>query len=114
MPAPVGSGNQAQQALGEYIQGTVRKQFYPLAIDCYEELASRKPNAQGKLVISVVIGGHSSVGGVVEEVSALPESTLDDPAFVTCMTESMMATQFDAPPGDRDSVDFVYPFEFAP
>jgi hypothetical protein len=114
MPAPVGSGNQASQELGQYVQGTIRKQFVPLAGECYDELLAREPGARGTLVLAVVVGGHRSVGGVVEEVRVLPESTLDDPALVTCMVESMLATQFDAPPDDRDRVDFSYPFELSP
>jgi len=114
MPAPVGSGNQAREALGKYIKQTVRSQFVPVARDCYGELLSREPSAAGTLNLSIVVGGHSSVGGVVESVEALPDSTLRDPSFVTCMVESMMAVQFDAPPDDRGRVSFTYPFQLAP
>ncbi|HWA78517.1 MAG TPA: AgmX/PglI C-terminal domain-containing protein [Polyangiaceae bacterium] len=114
MPAPSGAGNQAKAELGKYIQKTVREQFRPLASACYEELLTRDPAARGKLELSVVIGGDPSVGGVVESAEALPDSTLKDPSFVTCMVESMMALQFDAPPDDRSRVNFKYPFELSP
>jgi hypothetical protein len=114
MPAPVGSGNQAHEAMGKYIQETVHGQFYPMAGGCYDELLARQPKARGKLDLSIAVAGDPSVGGVVERVEVLPDSTLTDPSFLTCMTESMMAVQFDAPPAPSGRVDFVYPFELAP
>jgi hypothetical protein len=114
MPPLLGPGNQASAALGKYIKDIVRAQFVPVAKDCYRELLSREPTAAGTLNLSVIVGGHPSVGGVVESVEALPDSTLHDQTFVTCMVESMMATQFAAPANDQGRVSFVYPFKLTP
>jgi len=114
MPAPQSSGNQAQEALGKYVRSTVREQFLPMAKGCYEELLLRQPNARGKLVLDVAVGGDPSVGGVVESVKVAPESTINDESTVTCIVESMMALVFDAPPEGHDRIDFKYPFDFSP
>ena len=114
MPAPVGSNNQAPGPLGRYVRDTVREQFLPMAKGCYEELLLRHPEARGKLVLDVVVGGDPSVGGVVESVRLAPESTLTDESIGTCVVESMMALVFDAPPEGHDRIDFKYPFAFSP
>jgi hypothetical protein len=114
MPAPVGSGNQAGQAMGGYVHDVVSKRFAPLLGECYGDLLRRHPGQAGKLVLDVNIVGDSSVGGVVESAKALPESTLKDEEFTTCVEESMMSIDFAPPPGDRNSVNFRYPFELAP
>ncbi len=114
MPAPGGSGNQAAGPLGKYIQATVRAQFLPMAKDCYEELLTRVPDAGGKLVLQVTVGGDVSVGGVVESAKLGDRSTLHDDEIVTCFTESMMALVFDAPPEGHDQIDFTYPFVLSP
>ena len=114
MPAAVGSGNQAHEAQGRYVQRLVHEQFLRLAGGCYDELLARRPGTRGLLNLSVLVGGHPSVGGVVESVEILPDSTLREESFDTCMVESMMAVQFDAPPGAQGRITFHYPFELAP
>jgi hypothetical protein len=112
MPSPVGAGNQAEQAQGRYIQSVVREQFVPLAGACFEELLARKPGSSGRLVLSARVVGDRAVGGVVESVTPAEGTTLDDPAFSTCVVESMMSIQFAAPPDDRE-VTFTYPFDLS-
>jgi hypothetical protein len=51
---------------------------------------------------------------VVEAVKVLPDSTLSDEAFLTCMTESMMSLQFEASASGQYHFDFDYPFNLAP
>jgi hypothetical protein len=113
MPAPIGSGNQAQQPLGEYIRATVREQFLPMARGCYEEFLARQPSIGGTLALHIVIGGDPSVGGVVESVNVNADSTINDGDLLTCVVESMMALSFDAPAEGHDRVEFDYPFEFS-
>lgn len=114
MPSPVGSGNQAKQPLGQYIQAIVREQFLPLAGSCYEELLSRSPEKQGKVVLELVIAGDDSVGGVVDEVEFGGGTSLDDPEFGLCMKESMKSLVLDAPPDGRHYVTVTYPFHLEP
>jgi hypothetical protein len=113
MPAPVGSGNQAGLALGNYVKSVVREQFAPMAGDCYGELLARNKKS-GRLVLSVTVVGDPAVGGVVESVKPTDGTTLDDEAFTTCVVESMMSVEFAAPPEGNDKIDFTYPFEFSP
>ena len=60
------------------------------------------------------MGGDPAVGGVVEAVKVLPDSTLNDTVFVTCMTESMMSLQFEASASGQYHFDFDYPFNLTP
>ncbi len=113
MPAPVGSGNQAGLALGNYVRGVVKEKFVPMAGSCYEEYLTKHPGKGGRAVISVKIVGDPSVGGVVDSATLAPSSTLRDDDFSTCVVESMMAMEFDAPPAGGE-VTFEYPFDFAP
>jgi len=114
MPSPVGSGNQAKEAGGEYIKQVVREQFHPLAGSCYEELLERVPDAAGDVVLDLSIVGNDEIGGVVEEVEVREEgTTLTDEEFLTCVTESMYTTTF-AAPSNGNLVTVTYPFSFAP
>jgi hypothetical protein len=114
MPSPVGSGNQKDQPLGQYVRRTVRQDFVPLAVSCYEELLASHPGVHGQLLLDVTIVGDRSVGGVVDAVELAPDSALTDERFTTCMRESMMAVVFDAPPAGKGRVTFKYPLELAP
>ena len=85
-----------------------------MAGGCYDELLARHPGTRGLINLNVAVGGDPSVGGVVEAVKVLPDSTLTDVAFVTCMTESMMSLQFEASASGQYHFDFDYPFNLAP
>lgn len=115
MPAPAGSGNQAQSAQGKYIQSVVREQFFPLARQCYEAAIAKHPGLAGKVELEFRIVGDKRVGGVVDQASLGDAGTLSlrDDAFSQCMTESMMSVSFDAPPDGRE-VTVKYPIEFSP
>lgn len=115
IPGPVGSGNQAKEAMGQYIQEVVREQFQPVAGSCYEELLERKPDAAGDVVLELSIVGSDDLGGVVEEVQVQQDgTTFTDDEFLTCVRESMYTTTFDAPPDGKNSITVTYPFSFAP
>jgi hypothetical protein len=113
MPAPAGSGNQAQSAQGKYIQSVVREQFFPLARQCYESASAKHPGLAGKVVLEFRIVGDKRVGGVVDQATLGDAGTLRDDAFSQCMTESMMSVSFDAPPHGGE-VTVKYPIEFSP
>jgi hypothetical protein len=113
-PAEIRGANLAQEALGKQIRSSVRKQFIPMAGGCYDELLARHPGVSGLIDLHVAVGGDPSVGGVVEAVKILPDSTLSDNAFVTCMTESMMSLELEASALGQYHFDFDYPFNLAP
>jgi hypothetical protein len=85
-----------------------------MAGGCYDELLARHPGTRGLINLNVAVAGDPSVGGVVEAVKVLPDSTLSDAAFLTCMTESMMSLQFEASASGQYRFDFDYPFQLAP
>jgi hypothetical protein len=112
--AEIRGKNLAREALGKQIRTSVRNQFIPMAGGCYDELLARHPGVSGLIDLNVAVGGDPSVGGVVEAVKVLPDSTLNDGSFVTCMTESMMSLQFEASASGQYHFDFDYPFNLAP
>lgn len=114
MPGPVGTGNQAGKPLGQYVERTMREQFLPLASECYETLLAAHPNAAGNVALEFSVLGDPAVGGVVVDVNLGPETTLVSPEFRTCMSESMYAVVFDAPPGKDGAVTVKQSFELSP
>jgi hypothetical protein len=114
MPAPVGSGNQVNQALGAYVHAVMQQQFFPLAKSCYENLLAKRKDQSGKVVFNVRVVGDASVGGVVDGVEVEPSSSLRDEELVTCVRESMFSVQFDAPPAGEKEVTFTMPIDFSP
>ena len=113
MPAPAGSGNQAQGEQGKYIRSVIREQFFPLARQCYDSARIKHPGLAGKIELEFRIVGDKRVGGVVDQASLGDGGDLRDDAFSQCMTESMMSVTFDAPPRGGE-VTVKYPFEFSP
>lgn len=114
MPKPVGAGNQAGKPLGQYVERTMREQFMPLAGECYSALLESHPNVAGNVMLEFSVVGDPAVGGVVVDVNLGPETTLTNPEFRTCMSESMYAIVFDAPPGKDGTVTVKQSFELAP
>jgi hypothetical protein len=115
LPAADARGaNLANEAPGKQIRSSVRNQFIPMAGGCYDELLARHPGVSGLIDLNVAVAGDPSVGGVVEAVKVLPDSTLNDIAFVSCMTESMMSLQFEASAPGQYRFDFDYPFNLTP
>jgi hypothetical protein len=112
--AEIRGANLANEAHGKQIRAAVRKQFIPMVGGCYDELLARHPEARGLIDLNVAVAGDPSVGGVVEAVKVLPDSTLSDDAFLTCMIESMMSLQFEASASGQYHFDFDYPFNLAP
>lgn len=113
MPAPLGSGNQVNEALGRYVQDRVTKDFFPMAASCYQELLATRPGAAGKVVLDVTIVGDRSVGGVVDAVDVDADSTLKDEQLVVCLRESMFGTPFEPPPTGQEKVTFTFPIELS-
>ena len=114
MPAPIGSGNQVNQELGRYVRDMMAQQFLPMGRACYEQFTPEGSKLRGRVILDVTIVGDEAVGGVVDEVTVSPESTLDDSDLVSCLRESMMAMMFRAPPRGSRKVDFTLPLDFAP
>lgn len=97
----------------EYIQSRIREDFKPMATKCYEELLSRTPDAGGTAVMEFTIVADEKLGGIVEETVLGDAGTLVDPAFSTCMRESLGTVAFNPPPkGGKTTVH--YPFSFSP
>jgi hypothetical protein len=97
----------------QYIRDAVRKQYFPIARSCYEELLARQPKAAGKVVMSFAIVGDGDAG-VVDRVELGDGTTMDDPEFSTCMRESMYSTVFEPPPPGAPETTVVYPIELSP
>lgn len=114
MPQPRGPGNQANKPLGDYVARTMREQFLPLASECYEALLDLRPQASGSVMLEFSVLGDPAVGGVVVDVTLGKETTLTDETFRTCLTESMHAVVFDAPPGKDGTVSVKQSFELSP
>jgi hypothetical protein len=114
MPAPVGSGNQAQLALGKYVQKRITQDFFPMGSSCYQELLTKQGTAKGRLILEVTLAGDRSVGGVVDSVEVNPESTIRDQELILCIRESMMGMPFDAPPDGNEKVTFTLPIDLSP
>jgi hypothetical protein len=97
----------------EYIQKHIRENFFPLAKDCYESLLASQPKAGGLVEIHMTLVGDESVGGVVDSLELGEKSTMKDPEFLDCVSESMLSMVFEPPP-EHGWVTVVYPVQFAP
>jgi hypothetical protein len=98
---------------GKYIQRRVREDLFPLAKQCYAAQLEKNPKLAGRFIMKFRIVGDRRIGGVVDSATMDDKgSTLVDPAFTTCMTESMMSVSFDAPP--KGELSITYPIEFSP
>jgi hypothetical protein len=97
----------------DYIQARIAEDLVPIAKECYESALEDDPKLAGKIVMQFGIAGDDEVGGVVDEASVDPSSTLTHPALGECMRESMMSLSFPAPQGGG-RVAVTYPFVFSP
>jgi hypothetical protein len=114
MPAPDGTGNQANKALGAYVNRVMHEQFLPLASSCYEALLESQPRAQGNVELRFSVMGDQAVGGVVVDVALGDGTTLSDNAFATCIHESMYSVVFDPPPPGHPTLTVTQSFELSP
>lgn len=97
-------------------QETVDKTSYRKAIiqnkihfaNCYKELASRDPEAHGKLVMTFSVDPKAQVQNIAVEKEA---SSLADENFIGCMTDTLKKVEFEAAPKGL-FVDIKYPFVF--
>lgn len=97
----------------DYIRARIQEDLVPIAKECYESALEDDPKLAGKIVMQFGIAGDDEVGGVVDEASVDPSSTLTHPALGECMRESMMSLSF-PPPEGGGRVAVTYPFEFSP
>jgi hypothetical protein len=97
----------------KYIQERIRSDFVPLASQCYEALLATNPTARGKAVFSFKIVGDAATGGIVESAELVEGTTLTDPEFSYCVSESLLSLSFVAPPNDG-WVTVTYPLDFSP
>jgi hypothetical protein len=109
-PDPLGDAGSIEP---QYIQEHVRNEFFGLASGCYDGAAPRLSNPRGQVVFWFTIVGDEKVGGIVESVDVLDESTLRDPEMIECMRQSMLSVTF-PPPKGGGFVTVKYPFTFAP
>jgi hypothetical protein len=110
IPDPDAGGTKVDPA---YIQKRVREDLFPLAKGCYVTALEKKPRLAGKLAVYFKVIGDRKVGGVVDEVKILGDTTLDDAEMQDCVRQSMMSVTFDAPPDDG-ALTVVYPILFSP
>jgi hypothetical protein len=97
----------------DYLKKRIHEDLFPLAKQCYQTALEKKPKLAGKLAVYFRIIGDRKVGGVVDEVKIMGDTTLDDPEMQTCVKESMMSVSFDAPPDDG-KLSVVIPITFSP
>lgn len=77
---------------------------------CYDELATRKPAAEGTLELAFSITGD----GATKDVTSTVGPALDDASFRSCAVAAANATRFPSWSRDRSKVTTVrYPFVFA-
>jgi hypothetical protein len=96
----------------KYIQERVRDDFFPLAKKCYEDGLTVNPRLEGRVVFAFNIVGDAKIGGIVEAVDVLNESTLRDPEVIDCMRQSFLSVTFPPPPAGG-TVTVVYPIVFS-
>lgn len=111
-PPPPAEAEEARRR--EYINRTVREQYFPVARDCYQELLERQPAAGGKIVLEFAIVGDGDAGVVDRVEIREDEDTIDDPEFQLCMRESMYTSVFEPPPPGAEETTVVYPVMLAP
>ena len=87
----------------EYIREHVRKEFFGPAAQCYTDALGRLPDPRGQVVFWFTIVGDERVGGIVESVDALDESTLRDPEMIECMRPSFLSVTLPPPKGAASS-----------
>ena len=95
----------------EYIRDAVQG-LIPLLGECYQEGLERNPALRGRVVVDFTIEGEPEVGGIVGE-SSIGKTSMDDPAVLECIQETMYALEID-PPAAGGLVHVSYPFELAP
>jgi hypothetical protein len=111
---PPPSRTAEEQRQREYIQRTVREQYFPVARDCYGELLARQPEAGGRVTLEFAIVGDADAGVVDRVALREDETTIDDEEFRLCMTESMYTAVFEPPPAGAGETTVVYPITLAP
>jgi hypothetical protein len=109
-PPPEGDGGTIEP---KYIQEHVRNEFFDLAKGCYADAIPKLANPRGKVVFWFTIVGDEKIGGIVESVDVLDESTLRDPEMIECMRQSFLSVTF-PPPKGGGWVTVGYPIEFSP
>lgn len=95
----------------EYIRDAVQG-LIPLLAECYQQGLERDPALAGRVTVDFTIEGEPEVGGVVGE-SSIRTSSIDDPAVLECIQETMYALEIE-PPSGGGVVQVTYPFEFRP
>ncbi len=83
---------------------------YQLAIAAAEREHRDKP--LGLIRVRVDVVGEPELGGMVEEVTVLEDSTLRDPVLVECVTETLFTLELPAP-SEPSSGSTVLPMTFA-
>jgi hypothetical protein len=96
----------------EYIQDSVRQQFFPVANKCYADALATNPKLGGQIDLWFVIVGDKNIGGIVESVDVLNKSTLRDPDVIECLRESFLGVTF-PPPKGGGAVTVEYPIIFS-
>jgi hypothetical protein len=95
----------------EYIRAQIRS-LLPMVKECYDNALGANPSLSGKLLVKFTIVGDASLGGLVGESTIDHESsTIKDPGFEECVTQTMYAAEFPAPEGGGE-VHVSYPFIF--
>jgi len=84
------------EEFGRFTAQAIREDFIPMVRACAKDLPR---DAGGKSMVAFELLSDSGIGAVVNSVETVPaESTLRNPAFETCIRESLYGVYFDPPP----------------
>lgn len=95
-----------------YVRETLKAELVPLARECFLGLLETHPDTTGRMELDFIVMGDASVGGIVDDMQFGPASEIEDEAFRECVSESLMSSVFDPPPGGG-RVHVVYPLVFS-
>lgn len=81
---------------------------------CYEQLLHSEPQAAGSIVLKLPLLGNESLGAVFVDVGFGSESTLTQSSFRACLSDRLMASVLEAPPGERSQLSITQVFDLEP
>ena len=99
----------------EYIQRRMNDDLMPLATACYDAARVANPELSGQVLIAFRIVPTASGASVVQSARVMDQgSTIKDPEFWRCVTDSAESLPFGPPSKGFGESSIQYPLTFAP
>ena len=114
LPPAEGEIRESDARLARYTRGTVETHFAPGVNVCYSALLDAKPQASGVLNLELSIVGKEGLGAVILDVQKQAQGDINDPGFLSCVEDKLMALKFPAPPDGRSGISVTQSFELTP